>query len=343
LSAAEILAFRRALEARMIEAYRWDLWAAAALIRDGCSESAFRNFRAWLIAQGREAFEAALADPESLAENAALAEDDSAQYPALLSIPFGVYQEKTGQPLPEVDPPHPARPAGPELPLEPSALRDRFPRLFQAFLRDEWLDAPAEPAPDLPPSPAGDVPPMAEDRFWALIEESRERARGRPLQGGEDFIDRHIEAHTEVLSRLSPEDLIAYDERFYLYQALAYRWDLWGAAYWLHGGCSDDAFIDFRSCLVSLGKEWFFRVLGNPDALTDLVGRADVPYLQAEGFQYVASRVYREKTGQDTMPATGTGSGGPAEPDGERFDFEDEDEMRQRFPRLLARFPEMGD
>ncbi len=118
------------------------------------------------------------------------------------------------------------------------------------------------------------------------------------------------------------------------------RWDLWGAAYWLHGGCSDDGFIDFRSALIGLGKKLFFQVLEDPDALADVVGRPDTPFMQAEGFQYVASKVYEEATGQDMPRGEAAALTKPA---GGRFDFEDEDLMRQRFPKIVAKFPDMGD
>ncbi|MCB5198512.1 DUF4240 domain-containing protein [Loktanella sp. TSTF-M6] len=53
---------RRSLEAR---AYRWDVWALAYLLQGGCSDDAFENFRGWLVLQGREVFEGAIADPDS--------------------------------------------------------------------------------------------------------------------------------------------------------------------------------------------------------------------------------------------------------------------------------------
>ena len=34
---------------------------------------------------------------------------------------------------------------------------------------------------------------------------------------------------------------------------------------------------------------------------------------------------------------------GPTKPARRRFDFEDEDVMRRRFPKLVAKFPDMGD
>jgi hypothetical protein len=42
------------------------LWAAAYLIEGGCDDG-FMDFRAGLMLQGRTAFEAAVADPDSLA------------------------------------------------------------------------------------------------------------------------------------------------------------------------------------------------------------------------------------------------------------------------------------
>jgi hypothetical protein len=182
---------------------------------------------------------------------------------------------------------------------------------------------------------------MDETRFWEVVDSSRRRAGQKKRRPQEDFLSVHEHTLAEALRRLSPEEIVAFDERFWDYHRLAYRWDLWAAAYWLCGGCGDDGFIDFRSCLISLGKDRFFRVLEDPDALADIEGRPDVPYLQAEGFQYVASKVYRELTGKD-MPQ-GRGGRGRFEPEGKRIDHDDEDEMRRRFPRLVAKYPDMGD
>ncbi len=48
-------------------ANRWDLWAAAYIMNGGCSDDGFVYWRCWLIAQGKENFDAALADPQALA------------------------------------------------------------------------------------------------------------------------------------------------------------------------------------------------------------------------------------------------------------------------------------
>ena len=51
--------------------YRWDVWAAAYLIGGGCSDDSFIDFRAGVIAQGREWYERTQASPDSLADNPA--------------------------------------------------------------------------------------------------------------------------------------------------------------------------------------------------------------------------------------------------------------------------------
>ncbi len=52
--------------------YRWDMWAAAYLIGGGCSDDSFTDFRAGLIALGRDWYEKAAARPDSLAEHPAV-------------------------------------------------------------------------------------------------------------------------------------------------------------------------------------------------------------------------------------------------------------------------------
>ena len=50
-------------------AYKYGLWTAATMMcGDGCSDDGFMDFRAWLIAQGKEVYLAALEDPDSLAD-----------------------------------------------------------------------------------------------------------------------------------------------------------------------------------------------------------------------------------------------------------------------------------
>jgi len=68
LEDSELVAVDAAFCAAMQRAYDYTLWTAAYLIHGGCSDDGFWDFRAGLIAMGREVYEAAVADPDTLAE-----------------------------------------------------------------------------------------------------------------------------------------------------------------------------------------------------------------------------------------------------------------------------------
>jgi len=77
------------------KANRHDLWDAA-IYHDLCyySEDSFRYFGCWLIAQGRQVYEKALADPDSLAN---LPPADSYYLERIMSSAGDAWEEKTGE------------------------------------------------------------------------------------------------------------------------------------------------------------------------------------------------------------------------------------------------------
>ena len=68
LNADELQSFQNHYDQQIRVSYRWDLWAAAYIMKGGCSDDGFRYFRDWLISEGRSVFERALKDPDSLAD-----------------------------------------------------------------------------------------------------------------------------------------------------------------------------------------------------------------------------------------------------------------------------------
>jgi hypothetical protein len=64
-----ILEYKELFEGFQEALCRWDLWAAAYLIGGGCSDDSFMDFRAGLIAQGRDWYERAAASPDALADH----------------------------------------------------------------------------------------------------------------------------------------------------------------------------------------------------------------------------------------------------------------------------------
>ncbi|MFB7241886.1 hypothetical protein CW362_17475 [Streptomyces populi] len=68
----DILRYQERFDEASGAVYRWDVWAAAYLIGGGCSDDSFMDFRAGLIAQGRDWYEKAAAVPDRLAEHPAV-------------------------------------------------------------------------------------------------------------------------------------------------------------------------------------------------------------------------------------------------------------------------------
>lgn len=99
-SPEEIIAADLAYRELSLKAHTLGMWGAAALINSGCAEDAFDNFRGWLIAQGREVFEAAVANPDSLAD-VVVAQDQGETFSEdMLTSAWSAYLRKTGEELP---------------------------------------------------------------------------------------------------------------------------------------------------------------------------------------------------------------------------------------------------
>jgi hypothetical protein len=97
LPPSRLAAFAQRLSDLVAKAYTWDLWGAAYLMNGGCSDSGFEHWRAWLVAQGRAVFEAALKDPQSLASaRLKFGEDGDYEFESLLDLPEEVHEELTG-------------------------------------------------------------------------------------------------------------------------------------------------------------------------------------------------------------------------------------------------------
>ncbi|ULR53554.1 DUF4240 domain-containing protein [Streptomyces deccanensis] len=65
---AEILRFQTILDRVLAPSLTWDLWGAADRIMGWCSDDSFFYFRLWLVGLGRDGFDRAVRDPDSLAD-----------------------------------------------------------------------------------------------------------------------------------------------------------------------------------------------------------------------------------------------------------------------------------
>jgi hypothetical protein len=92
-AAAQLWEFYKQAEAR---SYTWELWGAAYVINGGCGDDSFSDFRSSLISRGRSAFEKALSDPDSLADeefDAASWFYEGYQYDVRLAVEANLGQE----------------------------------------------------------------------------------------------------------------------------------------------------------------------------------------------------------------------------------------------------------
>jgi hypothetical protein len=143
LHLSEVVGFHRVVEELEAESFRVELWGAALVIhRMGsvddfwCSEDTLFGFREWLVEQGRQVYEAAIADPESLADDPEL--DDSLPWgKGIWGVAMTVYEQRTGEELPGLEGWSGELIGGEEtlhsLWGDPEGLRRRYPRLWARF------------------------------------------------------------------------------------------------------------------------------------------------------------------------------------------------------------------
>lgn len=162
---------------------------------------------------------------------------------------------------------------------------------------------------------------MDEQQFWAII-------RAAKVAAGSD-VDARPNALKRELSSLDLSAIQGFQQRYDGLILRANRWDLWGAAYIMNGGCSDDGFVYFRAWLISEGREIFEEALSNPDSLAKLQRRE---YFDLESFSYVALKVFAAKGGGELERDF---SNELAMPSGKEWS---EKELPSLFPKLAAKY-----
>jgi hypothetical protein len=141
---------------------------------------------------------------------------------------------------------------------------------------------------------------MNKKRFWDIIEASR--IGFDPKQYTESR-EKQISQLHQLLSSLSIKELRAFEKAFSARMDEAYsppEEGLWAVASDIGGGCSEDGFDDFRIWLISMGREVYEAAIRNPETVYQVVeqaGLGDDAFF--EEFQYVASRILDEKTGDE--------------------------------------------
>jgi hypothetical protein len=163
---------------------------------------------------------------------------------------------------------------------------------------------------------------MDDAQFWEIIESGGRGALNDP--------DKQLAAVNKRLLKLTPQEVLGFNQAFNQKLADAYTWDLWGAAYLINGGCSDDGFYYFRAWLISRGRESYEAAVKNPDTLAGQTDPDEDDY-EFEALWYAGQTAYEELTGQQVPAATFPW---PSKPKGRRWDFDDDKAVARKLPQL---------
>jgi predicted DNA-binding WGR domain protein len=175
--------------------------------------------------------------------------------------------------------------------------------------------------------------PVLDERgkFWRLIELSRKGS------GGDAYVQ--LENLRERLLKLAEDELRSFDRVLWDLMDVSYRADLWGAAYIINGGCSDDGFDYFRGWLILQGEKTFTEALRNPDSLATRVRHAlnAGGEFECEDVLGIAAQVHEAKTGgADFHVGQATRQGASLVGDLEAWEDVDstQENARRLYPRL---------
>jgi hypothetical protein len=166
---------------------------------------------------------------------------------------------------------------------------------------------------------------LDEAGFWRLIEETR-HAAGNDTGEQSSLLE-------ERLSKLPPRAIVDFARIRHRFDQRAYTWSMWGAAYVIEDGCSDDCFRDFRGYVISLGRDPYEKSLSDPDSLASVAEDAETG--DWENADNVAPDAYSSATGNDFPGDDSDLSGSPR---GTPFNTDDGDGLVHRYPELAARF-----
>jgi hypothetical protein len=158
-----------------------------------------------------------------------------------------------------------------------------------------------------------------ESQFWKLVQ----RAHG----AASDDMDRKCEVLKAEIGNLSKNEANDFAVLLDTMMDRAHSHNLWGAAYVINGGCSDDTFNDFRSSLISRGRTCFERAIADPDSLA--VEEFDETAWFYEGYDYAVT------AGVEAVAGLRPARRHPDRPSGQDWV---EDDLRTLFPGLSAKF-----
>jgi len=135
----------------------------------------------------------------------------------------------------------------------------------------------------------------SEDDFWDMIGECRRQLDSIPI----DPYEKHsFPVFRSAISKLSTEQLYYAEKHFTRMFIQLYRREIWSAISFIHGGCSDDSFMDFRQWLMTCGRDPCVSMVEDADNLPAIISQYKRTTLFSEGvISYGITNEFEARTG----------------------------------------------
>jgi hypothetical protein len=170
---------------------------------------------------------------------------------------------------------------------------------------------------------------MDEAGFWAVVEDARRDGDGDPEAMAEALVSRFGDADDETLRSFQTR-LVEASTRLYTWHHLA-------AAELICGFVSDDVFTDWRSWVLTLGRDSYERIVRDPDSLAGIEDLSGGCEGLSEFFGAAVAGIWFDRHGFGTdFPIVE-----PVDPPAGE-EFADNSAIRASLPRLSARIPDDG-
>ena len=136
---------------------------------------------------------------------------------------------------------------------------------------------------------------MNKEQFWRIVDDVRSSADPKNQRTV-------LFALQEQLRKLPSAEIMEWQEIFQFYDDAAYRDELWAASGAMGAHCSDDGFMDFRSWLISQGRDVYMAALKDPESLAEV--DTEGQSLNFEQYAYAAPKAYAQRRAYEAGPLT---------------------------------------
>lgn len=99
LTPKEIVGFRLRTDKLLYDTYNSKMWCAGYLMNGGCSDDGFEYFRNWVISRGKDVYEKAKENPDTLISQKENGEFEMFEFESFWYVALEAFKKKTGKDL----------------------------------------------------------------------------------------------------------------------------------------------------------------------------------------------------------------------------------------------------